>query len=172
MYQNYYYCYYYYHVNKTALLDTKSKAILLNKFNFDSPVKSHPVSPFLFFPTSRSPKRSLFLQMTFPFLQLKWHPNLWSPTVLSLHKAVCPSLAAVTHVPRATAASSMQSASAGGKPCYVRRKHREHQPQNGDTKINLNIHYRPIKTNATHTATIVFWLLIQHTDCHTIWMRQ
>ncbi|TKS88025.1 hypothetical protein D9C73_022149 [Collichthys lucidus] len=55
------------------------------------------------------------------------HPNLPIPTAPSLHKAVRPSLAAVTHVLHATAASSMQSASAGRQTRYVRRKHKEHR---------------------------------------------
>lgn len=51
--QNYYhYC----HVNKTGLLGAKSKAVLPDIFSFDAPIKSHPVSIFLFFPSLQKPR--------------------------------------------------------------------------------------------------------------------
>lgn len=112
----------------TALKPKKTNSFAIrisgSSFDFDTLTFTYSFFLFLFSLPSRNP--NLFFQILNLFL-LNQHPNLPIPTAPSLHKAVRPSLAAVTHVLHATAASSMQSASAGRQTRYVRRKHKEHR---------------------------------------------
>lgn len=72
----------------------------------------------------RSSEWLLQLHFTCPLL-LKWHPWIpWAPSAPSWSRAACLSLVAVIRVPRATAASSMPSASVGRWARNVTEKHR------------------------------------------------
>lgn len=92
----------------------------------------------LFSPPLRS-RWFLFLQMT-SLLLLKLYPNLPSPGALKLHRAVGLSLGAATRVPNATAASSSQSASAGGQRRWNIRD-----------KTNSILSKKYIKSSDTHS---------------------
>lgn len=114
------------------------------------------VSLSVLFSTFRSPKWSLFLRMTFCLLQLpKLKPNLCNPAALSLKKAACPNLAAVIHMPHATAASSTPSASAVEQD-RMRRRPKEHKHTK---QRHRNTHNRPItKYHQPHFHDVFKWL--------------